>query len=367
MDEVLRVEELTKKFPGVLAVDRLTFGLARGELLAVLGENGAGKSTLTKMISGVILPDSGRIVLDGREFVSNTAHDSIKAGIAMVYQELSMVGSMSIAENIFANRQPINGIGLIQRGKLFRDTSDLMEKFNLRINPRTLVKHLSMGQQQLIEILKAISQNPKVLILDEPTSSLTETEVALLFGIIEKLKKEGLSFIYITHKLSEVFKLADRVLVMRDGKYIATKTPDEVTTMDLITLMVGREDRGPVFRRARQGKGRGDVFLREGPLVARRIPGTSASRSDGGKSWASRASSARDERRWCGESPAWKSSPGEASSSTAKTSRSAASPKRSRRASPTSPKIGRLSVCISTSRSRPISSPRPWTGSAGRA
>lgn len=145
MDEVLRVEELTKKFPGVLAVDRLTFGLARGELLAVLGENGAGKSTLTKMISGVILPDSGRIVLDGREFVSNTAHDSIKAGIAMVYQELSMVGSMSIAENIFANRQPINGIGLIQRGKLFRDTSDLMEKFNLRINPRTLVKHLSMG------------------------------------------------------------------------------------------------------------------------------------------------------------------------------------------------------------------------------
>jgi ABC-type sugar transport system ATPase subunit len=241
MDEVLRVEELTKKFPGVLAVDRLSFSLGRGELLSVLGENGAGKSTLTKMISGVIPPDSGRILLDGSEYVLNSAHDAIKVGISMVYQELSMVGSMSIAENIFANRQPINGIGLIQRGKLFKDTTDLMEKFNLQINPRTLVKHLSMGQQQLIEILKAISQNPKVLILDEPTSSLTETEVALLFGIIEKLKKEGLSFIYITHKLSEVFKLADRVLVMRDGKYIATKSLDEVTTMDLITLMVGRE------------------------------------------------------------------------------------------------------------------------------
>ncbi len=241
MDEVLRVEELTKKFPGVLAVDRLSFSLGTGELLAVLGENGAGKSTLTKMISGVIPPDSGRIVLDGRECVSNSAHDAIKVGISMVYQELSMVGSMSIAENIFANRQPINAIGLIQVGKLYKDASELMEKFNLRINPRTLVKHLSMGQQQLIEILKAISQNPKVLILDEPTSSLTETEVALLFGIIEKLKHEGLSFIYITHKLSEVFKLADRVLVMRDGKYIATKRPDEVTTMDLITLMVGRE------------------------------------------------------------------------------------------------------------------------------
>ncbi len=241
MDEVLRVEELTKKFPGVLAVDRLSFSLGSGELLAVLGENGAGKSTLTKMISGVLQPDSGRIMLGSRECMSRSAYDAIKVGISMVYQELSMVGSMSIAENIFANRQPINGIGLIQRGKLYKDTNALMEKFNLRINPRTLVKHLSMGQQQLIEILKAISQNPKVLILDEPTSSLTETEVALLFGIIDKLKKEGLSFIYITHKLSEVFKLADRVLVMRDGKYIATKKLDDVTTMDLITLMVGRE------------------------------------------------------------------------------------------------------------------------------
>ena len=125
MDEVLRVEELTKRFPGVLAVDRLTFGLARGELLAVLGENGAGKSTLTKMISGVILPDSGRIVLDGREFVCIPRMIDQGRASAMVYQELSMVGSMSIAENIFANRQPINGIGLIQRGKLYRDTSDL--------------------------------------------------------------------------------------------------------------------------------------------------------------------------------------------------------------------------------------------------
>jgi ribose transport system ATP-binding protein len=241
MDEVLRVEELTKQFPGVLAVDRLSFSLGRGELLAVLGENGAGKSTLTKMIAGVLAPNSGKILLDGRECKSNSAHDAIKAGISMVYQELSMVGSMCIAENIFANRQPINGIGLIQRGRMYKDTTELMQRFNLRINPRTLVKHLSMGQQQLIEILKAISQNPKVLILDEPTSSLTGAEVALLFGMIEKLKNEGLSFIYITHKLSEVFKLADRVMVMRDGRRIDTRKPDEVTTKDLITLMVGRE------------------------------------------------------------------------------------------------------------------------------
>ena len=159
----------------------------------------------------------------------------------MVYQELSMVGSMSIAENIFANRQPINRIGIIQTRKLYRDTDALMQRFNLNINPRTLVKHLSMGQQQLIEILKAVSQNPKVLILDEPTSSLTEVEVDLLFTMIEKLKTEGMSFLYITHKLSEVFRLADRVMVMRDGRYIDTRLTQEVGTMDLITLMVGRE------------------------------------------------------------------------------------------------------------------------------
>ena len=241
MHDVLRVESLTKTFPGVIAVDRLSFTLRKGELLAVVGENGAGKSTLTKMISGVLQPDSGMILLDGRECLSKSAHDAIRAGISMVYQELSMVGSMSIAENIFANRQPINAIGIIQLGKLYRDTNELMQKLDLRINPRTLAKHLSMGQQQLIEILKAISQKPKVLILDEPTSSLTEAEVALLFEIIKKLKSEGMSFIYITHKLSEVFRLADRVLVMRDGKYIDTKTTDEVSTMDLITLMVGRE------------------------------------------------------------------------------------------------------------------------------
>ena len=241
MSEMLRVESLTKTFPGVIAVDRLSFALQRGEVLAVLGENGAGKSTLTKMISGVLLPDSGRILLDGRQCNYGASHDAIKAGISMVYQELSMVGSMSVAENIFANRQPINRIGIIQPGKLYRDTDALMQRLNLHINPRTLVKHLSMGQQQLIEILKAVSQNPKVLILDEPTSSLTEVEVDLLFAMIEKLKTEGMSFLYITHKLSEVFRLADRVMVMRDGKYIDTRSTQDVNTMDLITLMVGRE------------------------------------------------------------------------------------------------------------------------------
>ena len=241
MSEMLRAEDLTKTFPGVVAVDRLSFALQKGEVLAVLGENGAGKSTLTKMISGVLLPDSGRILLDGRQCVYGASYDAIKAGISMVYQELSMVGSMSIAENVFANRQPINKIGIIQTGKLYRDTNALLQRFNLHINPRTLVKHLSMGQQQLIEILKAVSQNPKVLILDEPTSSLTGVEVDLLFAMIEKLKTEGMSFLYITHKLSEVFRLADRVMVMRDGRYIDTRSTREVSTMDLITLMVGRE------------------------------------------------------------------------------------------------------------------------------
>lgn len=241
MTEILRVESLTKTFPGVVAVNALSFSLQKGEVLAVLGENGAGKSTLTKMISGVLQPNAGKILLDGKECLFGSAFDAIKAGISMVYQELSMVGSMSIAENIFANRQPINRAGLIQGSKLYRDAGDLMQRFNLHINPRTPVKHLSMGQQQLIEILKAVSQNPSVLILDEPTSSLTEVEVNLLFAMIEKLKAEGMSFLYITHKLSEVFRLADRVMVMRDGSYIDTRSTRDVGTMDLITLMVGRQ------------------------------------------------------------------------------------------------------------------------------
>lgn len=241
MSQILRVENISKRYPGVLAVDDISFSLEKGEVLALLGENGAGKSTLMKMICGAIKPDAGKIFIEDEEMSFESSHDAMKAGIGMVYQDLSMVGSMSVAENIFMNRQPVKKFGGILWNKLYADTQELLRNFNLNIDPKTPVKRLSAGNQQLLEILKALSSYPKVIILDEPTSSLAESEIKLLFDNIRKLINQGYSFIYITHKLSEVFKIADRVMVMRDGKYISSKKISEVDERTIITMMVGRE------------------------------------------------------------------------------------------------------------------------------
>jgi len=241
MDEVLRAENISKGFPGVLAVDSVSFSLGNGEILALIGENGAGKSTLTLILGGVHKPDQGRILLQGKPVSFSSPLDAMRSGIAMVFQELSLVGSLTVAENLFANRQPAGRIGNIHWGDLFRQTSDFLHRFNLDLDPRLPVKSLSMGQQQILEILKAISTNPKVLILDEPTSSLTEAETAHLFKNIRKLQQQGMSFIYITHKLSEVFQIASQVMVMRDGRYIGKRSVGEVTEADLVGMMVGRQ------------------------------------------------------------------------------------------------------------------------------
>jgi ABC-type sugar transport system ATPase subunit len=240
MDEILKIMGVTKHFPGVLAVDNVSFSLHKGETLALLGENGAGKSTLMKIISGVLKPDKGELILDGEKVAFSSSSDAIKAGIGIVYQELSLADGLSIAENIFANRQPVNRFNKIMWKKLYEVTKEALERFNLKHDPRGLVKYLSMGQQQMLEILKATSSNPKVLILDEPTSSLTESEINLLFFNINELKKQGMSFIYITHKLSEIFQIAERVVVLRDGKYIGSKLVKEVNENELISMMVGR-------------------------------------------------------------------------------------------------------------------------------
>lgn len=241
MEEILKVENLSKSFPGVLAVDNVSFNLQKEEILALVGENGAGKSTLTNMLGGVLSPDQGRIILEEKEVAFQSSHDAIRKGIGMVFQELSMVGNLSVAENIFANRHPVGPVNNIRWRKLYQQTQDLLRKFNLDLDPLVLVKQLSMGQQQILEILKAISTNPKVLILDEPTSSLTDAEIEYLFQNIRMLQEQGMSFIYITHKLSEVFQIANRVMVMRDGKYVGTEKVAEVTEADLVSMMVGRE------------------------------------------------------------------------------------------------------------------------------
>jgi ABC-type sugar transport system ATPase subunit len=241
MKDVLRAENISKSFPGVLAVDNVNLSLRRGEILALVGENGAGKSTLTQVLGGVQKPDQGRIILEGNAIAFTSSQDAIRAGISMVFQELSLVGGLSVAENIFPNRQPIGWLNNIHWRDLYQETGEFLQRFSLDLDPRKVVKHLSMGQQQILEILKAISTNPKVLILDEPTSSLTEAEIAYLFENMHKLQDQGMSFIYITHKLSEVFQIASRVMVMRDGKYIDCKNVSEVTENDLVSMMVGRQ------------------------------------------------------------------------------------------------------------------------------
>jgi ABC-type sugar transport system ATPase subunit len=240
MNPLLRVEHISKSFPGVRAVDDVSFDVHSGEVLALIGENGAGKSTLVQVLGGVLRPDAGTVVLDGRPVSFASPHDAIVAGISMVFQELSLVGSLSIAENIFANRQPVNAAGLVHWPSLHSAATRLLRDFGLELDPRTPVKRLSPGQQQMVEILKAVSTQPKLLILDEPTSSLTEAETRQLFTVIGRLREQGIGLIYISHKLSEVFTVADRIVVLRDGRFVGSRRPADVDEDDLVSMMVGR-------------------------------------------------------------------------------------------------------------------------------
>ena len=241
MEVILEARNITKSFPGVLAVDNVSLKLYKGEILALVGENGAGKSTLINVLGGVQKPDKGKIILNKNLVTFSSPVYAIRAGISVVFQELSLVDSLSIAENIFANRQPVGKLNKINWQQLYKQTQKFLEMFNLKLNPKMLVKNLTMGQKQILEILKAISTNPRVLILDEPTSSLTEQEIKYLFENIRVLQKQGMSFIYITHKLSEVFQIADRVMVMRDGKKSGSEYVNNVDENKLITMMVGRK------------------------------------------------------------------------------------------------------------------------------
>lgn len=241
MSVILKAENLHKEYPGVIAVKDVTLELHSGEVLALLGENGAGKSTMSKMICGIEKPGGGQLYVQGEPVSFNSAMDAMEHGITMVHQELSMVGEMTIAENVFMNRQPVNKAGMIQWKALYDRTSQLLQSFHLDLDPRTLVKHLPVGTQQLLEIIRAINTDAKIIILDEPTSSLAEDQIELMFDNIRRLKAEGYAFIYISHKLDEVFALADRILVMRDGCYVGEEAITDVDMDKVISMMVGRE------------------------------------------------------------------------------------------------------------------------------
>lgn len=237
---LLTLENLTKRFPGVLALDHVSMDVRRGEVHAVIGENGAGKSTLMRILAGAEIPNEGRIVLDGKEAHFRNPLDAQRAGVGIVYQELSVFTNLSVAENIFANRQPTAVGSMVQRAKMRAEACKLMDLFELDYEADLVLRNLNMGDRQMVEILRAVSLNPKLLILDEPTSSLTIAESEHLFQLVERLKGRGISVMYVSHQLDEVLRLGDRITVLRDGAYVGTVDRGQATKDQLVEMMVGR-------------------------------------------------------------------------------------------------------------------------------
>ncbi|MBB6467324.1 ribose transport system ATP-binding protein/inositol transport system ATP-binding protein [Aminobacter lissarensis] len=240
-DYLLEVADVRKEFPGVLALDNVQLRLKRGSVHALMGENGAGKSTLMKIVAGIYTPDSGTFKLRGKDIRLNGPLDALENGIAMIHQELNLMAPMTVAENIWIRREPTSRFGFVDHGEMRRKTVALFKRLNIDIDPDIEVGTLSVANRQMVEIAKAVSYESDVLIMDEPTSALTEREVDHLFTIIRTLREQGKGIIYITHKMNELFEIADEFSVFRDGKYIATKLSHEVTRDDIIRMMVGRE------------------------------------------------------------------------------------------------------------------------------
>lgn len=237
---VLELRNIRKLYPGVAALKDVSLSVKKGEILALIGENGAGKSTLIKTCSGAVIPTSGKIVVNGKEFDHMTPQLAAENGIAIIYQEFNNVGGLSAAENLFLGRPIRKGI-LVDTPEMERQAERAFQQLNIKINPKTLMKNLTVGYQQMVEIAKAIEQDAKILIMDEPSAPLTSAEVESMFAVVELLRKKGVSIIYISHRLEEIYRLSDRIVVLRDGEYIKTLITKDSNVDELIHLMVGRE------------------------------------------------------------------------------------------------------------------------------
>ncbi|MBT0569501.1 sugar ABC transporter ATP-binding protein [Curvibacter sp. CHRR-16] len=238
---LLQVDGVRKTFPGVVALEKVHLTLKAGTVHALMGENGAGKSTLMKIIAGIYTPDEGAVRLHGQALKLRSPKDALEHGIAMIHQELNLMPYMTVAENVWITREPRNRLGLVDHSALRRQTQALFDELHIQIDPDEEVQNLSVASRQMVEIAKAVSYNSDVLIMDEPTSALTEAEVEHLFRIIRDLRSRGKGIIYITHKMNELFEIADEFSVFRDGRYIATHASHDVTRDDIIRMMVGRE------------------------------------------------------------------------------------------------------------------------------
>lgn len=239
---LISVRDIEKRFPGVHALKGVRFDIFPGEVHALMGENGAGKSTLMKVLSGIYQPDGGTVEVEGQKVTISGPRAAQALGISIIHQELFLMNHLTVAQNIFIGREPRSGFGMfVDEGQMIRDAAALFRRMNVNIDPKAEVGEMTVARQQLVEIAKALSFNSKVLIMDEPTSALNETEVEHLFAVIEDLKANGVGIVYITHKMDEVKRIADRVTIMRDGQYIDTLSAPETPISKIISLMVGRE------------------------------------------------------------------------------------------------------------------------------
>lgn len=251
--EILKLEHITKKYPGVVALNDVSLSFEEGEVHAIAGENGAGKSTFIKIITGAIQATAGEIYFNGQKVRENSPVKSTELGIAAIYQEFNLFPSLSVAENIFYGRYPLKH-GMVDMKKMCQDTDEIMKSLGIEIPATALVKNLTVGYQQLVEIAKAVSRNAKVLIMDEPSAPLTENEVEHLFQIVDHLKKNHVTILYISHRMEEIFKICDRVSVFRDGRYIQTMNVCDTNVDELIAIMVNRK-LGQQYPKKRYQKG----------------------------------------------------------------------------------------------------------------
>jgi len=235
------MSQITKKYPGVTALDNVDFELERGEVHVLIGENGAGKSTLMKVLSGAEVKNSGKIFLEDKEVSISNPIDAQKLGIVMIYQELNLVPQLSVGENIFLGREPKKKNGLIDWNKLYDESIKYLSKLSSDINPKKKVETLSVAEQQIVEVAKALSYNAKIIIMDEPTAALTTKEVVELFKVIKWLKSQNIGIIYISHRMEEIYEVGDRITILRDGKFVHCCKLNEITREEIIHKMVGRE------------------------------------------------------------------------------------------------------------------------------
>ena len=238
--ELLELHHITKRYPGVVALNDVSISFREGEVHALVGENGAGKSTFIKTISGAVQPNEGEIVFDGVSYDHLTPQKSLELGISVVYQEMIQFEAMSVADNLFMSDGNDKGF-FVNDAERCKKTEELLAKFQCHVSPKTWIRELSMANRQIVEICKAILRNARVLILDEPTASITVEEQRRLFDVIRDLKKQGVTIIYISHRLDELFEICDRVSILRDGQYIDTLDIRDTDKQGLIKLMVGRE------------------------------------------------------------------------------------------------------------------------------